>query len=70
MFIWQLLESIGQAPGEFIDVALHDPVSAVLVLIGFGIIAVSVGFFAILVLGAVVEAISPSPGGQPQQPGR
>lgn len=64
MFIQELLTSLTEAPGQFIDVAAHDPVSAVLILIAFLILAASLGYFAVLVLGAVVDLIRPSSGGE------
>ncbi len=64
MFVQRLLSSLVEAPGKFVDVAAHDPVSAVLVLVALVILAVSLGYFAILVLGAVVDLLTPSPAGE------
>ena len=70
MFIRQLLDSVVRLPGEFAAVALHDPLSAILLTVGALLVFVSAGYFGLLVLGALAELLSPSPGGQPRQPGR
>lgn len=70
MVIGQLLESIVRLPGEFAAVAMHDPLSALLMAVGAIFVALPVGYVGLLVLGAVAELLSPSSGGQPQQPGR
>lgn len=54
-----LVDSFREAPGLFADVATHDPISAILVAMGGLIIAASVGAFGILVLGAVVDLLTP-----------
>jgi hypothetical protein len=70
MFIRQLLDSVLRLPGEFAAVALHDPLSALLMGFGAVFVLASVGYFGFLVLGAVANLLTPSPGGPPQQPGR
>lgn len=59
MVLAELLESALEAPGQFVDIAAHDPISALLLGIGGLIITASVGFFGILVAGAVVEFVVP-----------
>ena len=59
MVLAELVESMLEAPGQFVDIATHDPISALLVAVGGLIITVSVGFFAILVAGALVELVIP-----------
>jgi hypothetical protein len=70
MVIGQLLESIVRLPGEFAAVAMHDPLSALLMAIGAIFVALPVGYVGLLVLGAIAELFSPASGGQPQQPGQ
>jgi len=70
MFVRELFESVVRLPGEFAEVAAHDPVSALLMAVGTLIVLVSVGFVGYLVLGAVAELLTPTPGGEPEQPGR
>jgi predicted membrane protein len=70
MFIQELLTSLTEAPAKFIDVALHDPISAVLVAVAAVILIASLGFFAVLVLGAIADLVTPSSGGQRHQPGQ
>jgi hypothetical protein len=70
MFVRQLLDSVVRLPGEFAAVALHDPLSAVLLAFGALFVLVSAGYFGLLVLGAVAELFTPSPGGPPGQQGR
>lgn len=62
MFIRQLLESVVRLPGEFAAVALHDPLSALLLAVGAILVGLSVGYFGLLVLGAVAELFSPTSG--------
>ncbi len=55
----ELIDSILAAPEQFIDVATHDPVSALLVAVGGVLVGAPLVFFGILVLGAVVDLIRP-----------
>ena len=55
----KLLDSLLATPGEFIDVATAGPAEAILVLFGALFIAPPLIFFAILVLGAVVDLVTP-----------
>jgi hypothetical protein len=70
MFVRELLESVARLPFEFAEIATHDPLSALLMGVGSLIVAASVGGFGYLVAGAVVDLLTPTPGGEPDQPGR
>lgn len=70
MFVRKLLGSILDLPGAFADVLSHDPVAAVLLVVGGIVMLFSLGFFGLLVLGALADLFTPSPGGRPGQPGR
>jgi hypothetical protein len=70
MFVRQLFDSVLRLPGEFAAVALHDPLSAVLLAFGTLFVLVTVGYFGLLVLGAVADLFTPTPGGPPRRPGR
>jgi len=70
MFIRDLFQSILDMPGEFADVAMHDPLSAILLVIGGGLTTVAVAYFGLLALGSIAAALTPAPGGQPRQPGQ
>lgn len=59
MVIAELIDSITDAPELFADIVTHDPISAIMVAFGGAFIALSIGFFAILVLGAVVDLVTP-----------
>jgi len=54
----ELLDSIIEMPGQFADVAMHDPLSAVLMAFGALFVGLSVGAFGYLSLGALVEFLS------------
>ncbi len=69
MFVRELLESVVRLPGEFADVAAHDPLSALLMLVGTVLVGATVGFVGYLVLGAAADVLTPTPGGEPEQPG-
>ncbi|MFB6202581.1 MAG: hypothetical protein ABEI98_11310 [Halorhabdus sp.] len=58
-FLTDLIESVLELPGKFLDVATHDPISAV--LLGFGALFVGLAVAAggVLTLRAVVESLSP-----------
>jgi len=70
MFIRQLFQSLIDMPGQFAEIAMHDPLSAVLLTIGGIITLFSVAFFGLLVLGSVIDLLTPEVGGAPQQPGQ
>lgn len=54
-----LIESILEAPGEFIDVALQGPVEGFLVLMGALLVGGPLIFSTFLLLGVVVDLITP-----------
>lgn len=70
MFIQELLESVLRLPGQFAEIAMHDPLSAVLMAVGALITFVSVAVFGGLVAGSVLEALTPSPSEPPRRPDR
>lgn len=70
MFIRELFQSILKIPGEFAEVAMHDPLGAVMLAIGGILILLSVGYFTLLVLGSLASLVTPEPGGRPRQPGQ
>jgi len=70
MFVRELAESVVRLPGEFATVAAHDPLSAILLAVGTLLVFATVAFVGYLVFGAVVALFTPTPGGEPEQPGR
>ena len=53
-----LVESIVDAPGEFIDVAAQGPIEALLVAMGILLVGLPLVFFGVLVLGAAIELVA------------
>lgn len=51
----QLLQSILEMPGRFLDIALQDPISALLILIGAALVGGASAVFGYLSLGAVLS---------------
>ena len=51
----QFVQSILDMPGKFIDIAMADPLSAVLILIGAALVGGASAVFGYLSLGAVVS---------------
>jgi len=49
----QFVQSILEMPGKFLDIALTDPVSALLILVGAALVGVASAVFGYLSLGAV-----------------
>jgi hypothetical protein len=66
----QLVQSIIDMPGRFIDIALADPISAILILIGATFVGLSSAVFGYLSLGAFLSLFSGAGGRQPPQAGR
>ncbi|MFC6975330.1 hypothetical protein ACFQL1_12810 [Halomicroarcula sp. GCM10025709] len=66
----QLVQSIIDMPGKFIDIALADPISAILILIGATLVGLSSAVFGYLSLGAFLSLFSGAGGRQPPQAGR
>lgn len=64
----QLVQSILDMPGKFIDIAMADPISAVLILIGAALVGSASAVFGYLSLGAAVSLIvRPGSGRSPPQ---
>jgi hypothetical protein len=63
MVLGELIDSSVDLVDEFASVASQGPVEGFLVLISTLILAVSVGTFGVLVLGAVVDLLTPDSGG-------
>lgn len=53
-----LLEQFQDLARLFTDVALTDPISGVLVVVGTLLMAVSIGFFGLLTAGAIVGGLT------------
>ena len=68
MFIRQLFQSLLEMPGKFLEVALHDPLAAVMLTVGAILVTLSVGYFTLLVLGSVLDLFTPESSGPPRQP--
>lgn len=51
----RLVESIVELPVRFLEVAGHDPLSAVLLVVGAALTGAAVGVFAYLSAGAVLS---------------
>lgn len=68
MFIRQLFQSVLDLPGEFLDVALHDPLSAALMAVGGLLTLFSIAVFGLLVLGSIFDIFTPEPGTAPRRP--
>lgn len=64
----ELVQSIIDMPGRFIDIALTDPISAVLILIGAAFVGVSSAVFGYLSLGAALSLVTRPGGGQSPPP--
>ncbi|WP_254273252.1 hypothetical protein [Haloarcula marina] len=64
----ELVQSIIDMPGRFVDVALADPLSAVLILFGALFVGVASAVFGYLSLGAFFSLfIRPGSGRSPPQ---
>ena len=55
------VEDVGTMIDLFTQVALRDPLSALLLLVGSALVFVSVGAFGYLTLGALVDLLTPEP---------
>jgi len=66
----RLIEDTIAMPGKFAEVAGHDPIAAVLLLIGAVLVLFSSAVFGILSLGAVVDLIFPGSRGETHPPDR
>jgi len=64
----QFVQSILDMPGKFIDIAMADPISAVLILIGAALVGGASAVFGYLSLGAAASlVIRPGSGRSPPQ---
>jgi hypothetical protein len=70
MFIRELFQSILDMPGKFADVAMSDPLGAVMLAVGSILVLLSVGYFTLLTLGSILDLFTPEVGGQPRRPGQ
>ncbi|WP_276270638.1 hypothetical protein [Haloarcula litorea] len=61
----ELVQSVIDAPGKFVDIMLFDPLSAVLVLIGALLVGVSSAIFGYLSLGAAASLFTRGGGRSP-----
>lgn len=66
----RLVESVLEMPVRFADIAAHDPLSAVLLVIGALLVGVSSAVFGFLVVGAGVDLVTPDSGGRTYPPDR
>ena len=64
MVVVELLRSILELPGEFLEVATHDPVAAVLIAIGAVLVGGPMLVGGIYVAGALLEVVSSGPRGE------
>jgi hypothetical protein len=53
----QLVQSILDMPGKFVDIALFDPISAVLILVGAALVGAASAVFGYLSLGAALSLV-------------
>jgi hypothetical protein len=67
--VWRLLGNIPELVDKFTEVALSDPLSAILLLFGAVFVLFAVGAFGYLAAGALVSGIIPKNIGRtpPQQ---
>jgi hypothetical protein len=63
--VWPL-DDLSTLAELFTDVATADPLSAVLLLVGALLVGVTMAVGGVLALGALVEAIVPSPRAPPR----
>lgn len=56
--VTELVQSIIDMPGRFIDIALADPISAVLILIGAVLVGAASAAFGYLSLGAALSLVT------------
>lgn len=59
MVLGELIQSSIDAVGDIVSVASQGPIEAVLVAMGALLVTVSLGVFGILVLGAIVDLVTP-----------
>ena len=64
----ELVQSIIDMPGQFIEIALFDPLSAILILIGALFVGAASAVFGYLSLGAAVSLVMRPGSGQSPPP--
>ena len=64
----ELVRSIIDMPGQFIEIALFDPLSAILILIGALFVGAASAVFGYLSLGAAVSLVMRPGSGQSPPP--
>lgn len=62
--ISDLIASALEMPNAFADVATADPVAGVMLALGGLLMALSLGYFGLLVLGVLWELVSPGAAGR------
>ncbi|MFB6298372.1 MAG: hypothetical protein ABEH56_07620 [Salinirussus sp.] len=65
----ELIDSIVRMPGEFAAVASHDPLSALLMLVGTALVALPTAYLGYLVAGAAVDFVT-ADAAEPRRPVR
>jgi len=64
----QLVQSVIDMPGKFLEIALADPISAILMLIGAALVGAASAVFGYLSLGAAASLVMrPGSGRSPPQ---
>lgn len=63
----RLIESALEAPGEFVDIATHDPLSAVLLVFGVLLVGLPMAVFGVMGIGVIAELLNPSTESPPPQ---
>jgi len=63
----QFVQSILDMPGKFVDIAMADPISAVLILVGAVLVGAASAVFGYLTLGAAASLVV-RPGSGPKPP--
>lgn len=58
--VGELIGDAIEAPGVFAEVAMNDPISAVLLLAGFGFVGFASAVMGYLTLGAAVDFVTPT----------
>lgn len=66
----ELITSLLEMPAKFAAVAAHDPVSALLMLVGAVLTLASSGVFGVLALRGLAAGVSGGPDAEPRQPSR
>jgi hypothetical protein len=60
----ELFASVLEMPGIFTEVAVTNPLAGLMLALGTLFMALSLGYFAVLTLGAVAELFSPGGAGR------